>query len=184
MPKLTGEGFYTCTICVEYEWKPPGCACCKVFGHIQEECPNNPGMGVAKNLKKPSQTFRGVPVGPKAGFKPAKEYRPVAKKPTANTSSIKKKGVEAAKEVSNSYMFDVLNSVVNVKELGTLVNHDGKPLKRVEYPGDLDSDDEVYSVHNDMAHDMATETVGFGTQSLLEKWKDFVICHVCIIVII
>nr|GEZ27501.1 hypothetical protein [Tanacetum cinerariifolium] len=23
MPKITGEGFYTCNICVEYEWKPP-----------------------------------------------------------------------------------------------------------------------------------------------------------------
>ncbi|GKB95409.1 hypothetical protein Tco_0981546 [Tanacetum coccineum] len=23
MPKLIGEGFYTCTICVEYDWKPP-----------------------------------------------------------------------------------------------------------------------------------------------------------------
>ncbi|GJZ13692.1 retrovirus-related pol polyprotein from transposon TNT 1-94 [Tanacetum coccineum] len=54
MPKLTGEGFYTCTIFVEYEWKPPRCACCKVFGHIQEECPKNSGLGVAKNLKKPS----------------------------------------------------------------------------------------------------------------------------------
>ncbi|GJW36172.1 retrovirus-related pol polyprotein from transposon TNT 1-94 [Tanacetum coccineum] len=112
-------------------------------------------------------------VGPKVGFKPAKEYRPVAKKPTANTSSIKKKGVEPAKEVSNSYPFDVLNSVVNVKELGT--NGGGAsnfPSKgatssrsSVEYPGDHDNDDEVYSVDNDMAHDMATEMVGFGTQS-------------------
>nr|GFB27594.1 hypothetical protein [Tanacetum cinerariifolium] len=39
MPKLVGEGFYTCIIHVEYEWKPPRCACCKVFGHIQDECP-------------------------------------------------------------------------------------------------------------------------------------------------
>ncbi|GJY35608.1 hypothetical protein Tco_0420986 [Tanacetum coccineum] len=54
MPKLTGEGFYTCTNFVEYEWKPPKCACCKVFGHIQEEFPKNSGLGVAKNLKKPS----------------------------------------------------------------------------------------------------------------------------------
>ncbi|GKC06727.1 hypothetical protein Tco_0998337 [Tanacetum coccineum] len=33
MPKLTGEGFYTCNVRVEYEWKPPRCASCKVFGH-------------------------------------------------------------------------------------------------------------------------------------------------------
>ncbi|GJX37081.1 putative reverse transcriptase domain-containing protein [Tanacetum coccineum] len=39
-----------------------------------------------KNLKNPSQALRGVSVGLKVGFKPAKEYRPVSKKPTASTS--------------------------------------------------------------------------------------------------
>ncbi|GJX84749.1 hypothetical protein Tco_0335523 [Tanacetum coccineum] len=34
MPKLVREGFYTCTIRVDYEWKPPRCAGCKVFGHV------------------------------------------------------------------------------------------------------------------------------------------------------
>nr|GEW24221.1 hypothetical protein [Tanacetum cinerariifolium] len=29
MPKPTEEGFYTCNVHVEYEWKPPRCACCK-----------------------------------------------------------------------------------------------------------------------------------------------------------
>ncbi|GKC94248.1 RNA-directed DNA polymerase, eukaryota, reverse transcriptase zinc-binding domain protein [Tanacetum coccineum] len=98
MPKLTREGFYTCIVRVKYEWKPPRCVCCKVFGHIQEECPKNPGLGVANNLKKPSQVPRGVPVGSKVGFKPTKEYRLVAKKPTTN----KKKSVEPTKEVSTS----------------------------------------------------------------------------------
>nr|GEW42875.1 hypothetical protein [Tanacetum cinerariifolium] len=200
MHKIARDGFYTCTIRVEYEWKPPRCACCKVFGHIQEECPKNIGSGEAKNLKKPSQTPRGLPVGPKVGFKPTKEYRPVSKKPTANM----KKGVEPTKEVSNSNSFDVLNSVVNDVELGTngetsnlvsnganssgssfwnvetsststtptvdkfeklekliidgkvtLVDDDGKPLKRVDYSGDHESEDEVESVdNNDMASEM------------------------------
>nr|GFA30594.1 hypothetical protein [Tanacetum cinerariifolium] len=60
MSKLVREGFHTCTIRVEYEWKHPRCACCKVFGHGQDECPNNIDSGVAKNLKKPSQAPRGV----------------------------------------------------------------------------------------------------------------------------
>ncbi|GJV68899.1 hypothetical protein Tco_1484408 [Tanacetum coccineum] len=187
MPKLTGEGVYTCNIRVEYEWKSPRCACCKVFGHIQEECPKNPGLGVAKNLKMPSQAPRGVSVVLNVGFKPAKEYRLVSKKPTANTSGNKKNGVEPTKEVSNSNPFYVLNSVENDGELGnnggasnlasnganpsgssvwnvetsststtsivdkieklekliidekaTLVDDDGKPLKRVDYLGDHD----------------------------------------------
>nr|GEU50166.1 hypothetical protein [Tanacetum cinerariifolium] len=118
MPKINKE-FYTCTVRVEYEWKPFRCACCKVFGHIQEECFKNIGLGVATNLKKPSQTPRGVLVGPKVGFKPTKEYRHVSKNLTANSNSNNKKGVEPTQEVSNSNPFDMLNSVDMDVKLGT-----------------------------------------------------------------
>ncbi|GJW40775.1 phloem protein 2-like protein [Tanacetum coccineum] len=114
------EGFYTCNIRVEYEWKPPRYACCKVFGYFQEECPKNIGAGETKNLKKPSQTPRGFPVGPKVGFNPVKQvYQPVSKKPTANTSRNKKKNVVPNKEVSKSNQFDALNLVENDADLGT-----------------------------------------------------------------
>ncbi|GJV49232.1 kinase-like domain, phloem protein 2-like protein [Tanacetum coccineum] len=68
MPRITREGHYTCNVHVEYEWKPPRCSSCKVFGHIYEECPKN------------------------IGFKPQKEYRPVSKNSTASSSGNKKKG--------------------------------------------------------------------------------------------
>ncbi|GJZ48588.1 ribonuclease H-like domain-containing protein [Tanacetum coccineum] len=178
MPKIARKGFYTCNIRVEYEWKPPRCACCKVFSHFQEECPKNIGAGETKNLKKPSQTLRGVSVGPKVGFKPAKQvFQPVSKKPTANTSGNKKKNVEPTKEVSKSNPFDVLNLVENDVDLGTnegtsnlasqeanfsgslflnvnsitFVDDVGKPLKKVDSSGDYDSEDVVASVDNEMA---------------------------------
>ncbi|GJV18316.1 hypothetical protein Tco_1367336 [Tanacetum coccineum] len=130
-------------------------------------------------------------------------------------------GVEPTKEVNNSNPFDVLNSVINDEELGTiggtsnlasngatssgtlfwnvetsnisttpivdkirnlekliiegkgtLIDDDSKPLKKVNYPEDHDSEDEVCSVDNDMARSMDTEPVGFGTKSLLEQWMD------------
>nr|GEV92450.1 hypothetical protein [Tanacetum cinerariifolium] len=132
----------------------------------------NTGVGKKKTLKKPSQTSQGVSVGPKIGFKPQKEYKPVPKKPTASSSSNKKKDVVPAIEVSNSNPFEVLNSIDNDVELATLVDEAGNPLKKVEYPDDYDSEDEVASVDNDMARSMASERVGFGTQSLLEQWMD------------
>ncbi|GKB68838.1 putative reverse transcriptase domain-containing protein [Tanacetum coccineum] len=119
MPKITREGHYTCNVSVEYEWKPPRCSSCKIFGHIYEECLKNTGAGEKKTVKKPSQTSRGVPVGPKMGFKPQKEYRPVTKKPNASSSGNRKKGVEPTIKVSNSNPFDVLNSVDNDVEFGT-----------------------------------------------------------------
>ncbi|GKE74403.1 hypothetical protein Tco_1536444, partial [Tanacetum coccineum] len=101
---------------------PPRCSSCKVFGHVHEECTKNTSAD-EKTVKKPSQTSRGVSVGPKIGFKPHKEYnkeyRPVTKKSNASSSGNKKKGVELTIEVSNSNPFDVLNSVDNDGEFGT-----------------------------------------------------------------
>ncbi|GJW18464.1 C2H2 and C2HC zinc fingers superfamily protein [Tanacetum coccineum] len=160
--------------------------------YIHEECPKNTCADEKKTVKKPSQTSRGVPVGPKMGFKPQKEYRHVPKNTTANSSGNKKKGVEPTIEVCNSNPFDVLNSVDNDEDIGTtpimdkigkfenlvidgqaiLVDKDSNPLKKVEYPGDHDSEDEVASVDNDMTRDLDSERNGFGTQSLLEQWRD------------
>ncbi|GKD98344.1 proteasome subunit alpha type-5 [Tanacetum coccineum] len=61
-----------------------------------EECPKNIRLGVAKNLKRPSQTSQGVPV-----------------------AGNKKNGVAHTNEVSNSNPFDVLNSVDYDVEFGT-----------------------------------------------------------------
>ncbi|GKA43347.1 retrovirus-related pol polyprotein from transposon TNT 1-94, partial [Tanacetum coccineum] len=156
------------------------------------------GVGEKKIVKKPSQTSRGIPVGPKMGFKHHKEYRPVPKKATANSSSNKKKGAEPTIKgttnlvingatSSRSSFMNVDNSssgttpiIEKIKKFGDLltsgqailVDKAGNPLKKVEFPGEYESKDEVASVDNDMARSMAYERVGFGTQSLLEQWRD------------
>ncbi|GKC60645.1 hypothetical protein Tco_1088243 [Tanacetum coccineum] len=100
MLKITREGYYTCNIRVEYEWKPPRCACCKVFGHVLEECPKNIGVGATKNLKKASQTPKGISVGQKMGFKCKQVFQHVSKKSSANICGKKKINSESTKEVS------------------------------------------------------------------------------------
>ncbi|GKA26605.1 hypothetical protein Tco_0712714 [Tanacetum coccineum] len=52
VPKLVGEGFSMCTICIEYECKPPSCSSCKVFGHVMDEFP--------KNLLGCVEEFKGI----------------------------------------------------------------------------------------------------------------------------
>ncbi|GJV25848.1 hypothetical protein Tco_1378543 [Tanacetum coccineum] len=71
----------------------------------------------------------------------------------------------------------IINKIGKFEELLTsgqaiLVDEASNPLKKVEFSGDYDSEDEVASVDNDMAHSMALERVGFGTQSLLEQLRD------------
>ncbi|GKA18655.1 hypothetical protein Tco_0698570 [Tanacetum coccineum] len=79
---------------VEYEWKPPKCSSCKVFGHILNEFPKKIISDVAKNLKNPRQATRGVPVG-------------------------SKQVVVCRQEVSKSNPFDALNLIKNDDDLDT-----------------------------------------------------------------
>ncbi|GJT66007.1 retrovirus-related pol polyprotein from transposon TNT 1-94 [Tanacetum coccineum] len=90
MPNLVGEDFYMCTIRIEYEWKPPKCSSCKVFGHVLDECPKIIASDVEKNFKNPRQAARGV-----------------------------QQTTISSKEVSNSNSFDALNSFENDDDLGT-----------------------------------------------------------------
>nr|GEZ36699.1 hypothetical protein [Tanacetum cinerariifolium] len=120
MPKIVREGYYTCNIRVEYEWKPPSCACCKIFGHVLEECPKNIGVGVTKNLKKTSQTPKGILIGQKLAFKLTKQvYQPVSKKSNAYNGENKKTSVEPTNEVSKTNSFDALNLVDKDVKMGT-----------------------------------------------------------------
>nr|GEW76805.1 zf-CCHC domain-containing protein/DUF4219 domain-containing protein/UBN2 domain-containing protein [Tanacetum cinerariifolium] len=118
---------------------------------------------------------------------PHKEYRPVPKKPNARSSGNKKKRVEPTIKVSNSNPLDVLNSVDNDVELGTnrglqiwkfkdlltsgqaiLMDEACNPLKKVEFLGDYQTEDEVASVDNDMACSLASERVCLKCDLLLD----------------
>nr|GEY16714.1 zinc knuckle CX2CX4HX4C [Tanacetum cinerariifolium] len=41
IPFPEGIGFTKETIRVEYEWKPPRCEQCKIFGHMNDQCPKD-----------------------------------------------------------------------------------------------------------------------------------------------
>ncbi|GJR85950.1 hypothetical protein Tco_0209961 [Tanacetum coccineum] len=80
-------------------------------------------------------------------------------------------------ETSSTSTIPIIDKIGKIDKLiidgkVTLVDDDGKPLKKVDYSGDHDSEDEVELVDNDMTRSMASERVGFGTQSLLEQWRD------------
>nr|GEZ17749.1 hypothetical protein [Tanacetum cinerariifolium] len=197
MPKIKREGHYICNVRVEYGWRPPRCASCKVFGHIHEECLKNTSAGEKETLMKPSQTSRGILVGLKMGFKPRQEYRPVPKKTTASSSGNKKRGVRYqwrdyqlvnndATSSESSFM-DIDNNSIGTTPImdkiakfenlvivgqAILLDKAGNPLKKIVYSGDHDSEDEVASVDNDMARDLASEKTGFVNQSLQEQWRD------------
>ncbi|GKD19345.1 hypothetical protein Tco_1208503, partial [Tanacetum coccineum] len=57
---------------------------------------------------------------------------------------------------------DKLESLIIDGKL-TLMDDEGKPLEKVEYLGDHDSEDEVEPVDNEMESFLASKGVGYGT---------------------
>nr|GEU68367.1 hypothetical protein [Tanacetum cinerariifolium] len=55
-----------------------------------------------------------------------------------------------------------------------LMDEDGKPVEKVDYLGDHDSEDEVEPDDNKMTSFLASKPsrVGYGTKSLLEQWRE------------
>nr|GEV46901.1 hypothetical protein [Tanacetum cinerariifolium] len=139
-------------------WDDVEHACCKVFGHIQDECPKNLGWDVAKKSKIPSQSPRDVPVGTKVAFKPVKQlYILVSKYNYATLVEMR------SSSISTTHVVDKINKIKNliIDKKFKLVDDEGKPLIEVDYSGDHDSEDEVASVDNDMAIFLALEKVGY-----------------------
>ncbi|GKC05452.1 hypothetical protein Tco_0997062 [Tanacetum coccineum] len=134
--------------------------------------------GEKKTVKKPCQTSRGVLVGPKMGFKPQKEYRPVTKKLTASSSGNKKKGVEPTIEcASNTPIGTKINKIERQIGRGKLrlLDNDGNPLVPT---GIVESDSEVELVFPETANlriptsGKDESDKGYDTNSLLEHWRD------------
>ncbi|GJU45447.1 putative reverse transcriptase domain-containing protein [Tanacetum coccineum] len=100
MPRIKGDGYYTCNIRVEYEWKPLG-------------------VHIARFLDMSMRNVQRISV----------VFQPVSKKSTANTRS-RMNNPESTKEVSKSNPFKVLTSVDNDVDLDKLrlLDNDGNPL--------------------------------------------------------
>nr|GEU70937.1 hypothetical protein [Tanacetum cinerariifolium] len=57
IPSLFRDGFTKETIRVEYEWRPPRCDLCKLFGHVHDHCPKkvvSPSIVIISNVVTPT----------------------------------------------------------------------------------------------------------------------------------
>ncbi|GJT12429.1 hypothetical protein Tco_0859471 [Tanacetum coccineum] len=125
IPSLTRDGFTKETIRVEYEWQPPRCDLCKIFGHVHDRCPNkvvSPPIVTTSNVVTPAvektndgfQMFAGMSVKQNARYEP-KVTTSAPKKgatnvgnPSASSSMLKTTGNSSKKDnipTSNSYSF-------------------------------------------------------------------------------
>ncbi|KAK1427989.1 hypothetical protein QVD17_16789 [Tagetes erecta] len=143
---------------VEYEWKPPRCNTCEVFGHEDAKCPTKPsdmdlqqqkhtqgidkeGFQEVKQSKKVSK--KGFQVGKQ---KQKMEYRPIHRQDTGkNTGGMSHK--HDGKEIETNNRFNSLRSFEH-----------GSSSRPVDEGKDMEEESDVEEIYNEtemfMKHDV------------------------------
>ncbi|GJV24583.1 nucleotide-diphospho-sugar transferase [Tanacetum coccineum] len=167
MPRIKGDGYYTCNIRVEYEWKPPRCACCKVFQHVSKKSTANT-RGKMNNPKSTKEISKSNPfemltsadndvnLGTNGGIANS------ADKGTNNVSS------------SNTPISEKIDKIERQICEGKLrfVDDDGNPFVSMDT---VESDSEVEVVFDETTNLRISTSgkdgsdKGYGTNSLLEQ---------------
>ncbi|GKF70985.1 hypothetical protein Tco_0207099 [Tanacetum coccineum] len=144
MPKFVGEGFYACTIRVEYEWKPLKYACCKTNANTS----GNKKKNVERTKEDSNSNLFDV------------------LNLVENDDDLVTNG-----RTLNLAIDKIIKRLI-IDEKVTLVVEEGKPLENVDFSGDHDSEDEVESVDNEITSFLASMKVSYGTNSLLKQLKE------------
>ncbi|GJZ70875.1 zinc knuckle CX2CX4HX4C containing protein [Tanacetum coccineum] len=113
IPNLEGPDFTKETIRVEYEWKPPRCPTCNIFGHTADACPKkvvislvvndtNDGFQRVVNKKrnnKKSTTGNQIPIGVSVakGFQVGKQFNYQPKAPSVGPNGCGTRGEASSK---------------------------------------------------------------------------------------
>nr|GEX79287.1 hypothetical protein [Tanacetum cinerariifolium] len=170
MLKIKGEGHYICKVRVEYEWKPPrysggsenGFKPQNEYRHVLKK-PNASSNGNKKKVVKPTiEVSNANPIEVLNSIGNDVELR-------TNVGSTNLVNNEATSSGSSFMNVDnsstcttpIIDKIEKFEEILTigqaiLVDEAGNPLKKVDYPGDYDSEDAVASVDKDMDRSMAS----------------------------
>ncbi|GJR51033.1 putative ribonuclease H-like domain-containing protein [Tanacetum coccineum] len=147
-PNLEGNGYTKETIHTEYEWVPLRCSTGLISGHSLDDCPKATPKRVLNGIAKgKGQTF-GADY---EGFIKVKKRKPgalnvessiieeVATGNKATTSGTQEVGQSSTPLVERINVFEKQDMEGKL----VLVDDDGKPVKKVKYPGNTGSEDEV-----------------------------------------
>ncbi|GJT48008.1 zinc knuckle CX2CX4HX4C containing protein [Tanacetum coccineum] len=160
---------YTCSMCkdlwggsktihVEYEWRPPRCAVCKIFGHVHDLFPKkvvNPNvvtLNVVKTFDVPTLTVEKTNYGFQTLGK--KKKKKVRYEPKASTSA-PKKIVTNVDNASNSS--SLLKNTVTSSNHDNIASSNSFSSLNVE---DDEEEEEVENVYDEMANLFNLQTGG------------------------
>nr|GEV41022.1 zinc knuckle CX2CX4HX4C [Tanacetum cinerariifolium] len=186
VPNLEGPGYMKETIRVEYEWEPPHCSTCLIFGHSVDDCPKAPKR-VVNRVDKVKDGLSGVDDD---GFiEPGQTNASTSGNGTfslSNSFEVLNVDSSVSEDVDSgdkTFMFDmqeerqmstpiVENSNIVKQQLlarkCVLLDDEGKPVKKIDYTSDHDSEDEELFKKPGQTN---ASTSGNGTFSLSNSFE-------------
>nr|GEZ26598.1 hypothetical protein [Tanacetum cinerariifolium] len=164
-----GNGYMKEKICIKYEWKPPHCSTCLIYGHSLVNCSKVVPKRVRNNMDQgKGQTSQADD----EGFIEVKKKKPCSNGGTKTSNRFRKattSGTQAEGQSSTHIVekINVFEKQILVGRLA-LVDDDVKPLEKADHPVNSDSDDDVEPAENESANFFASNGVGYSTKSLWE----------------
>ncbi|GKB10689.1 RNA-directed DNA polymerase, eukaryota, reverse transcriptase zinc-binding domain protein [Tanacetum coccineum] len=171
--ELKGPGYTKETIRVEYDWEPPRCSTCLLFGHSVDDYPKA-HKRVVNRVEKGKGGSSGAD---EENFIEVKKKKSGVKVNQTTVDASPKKASSAGKsskytDMTNAMTSEEGNSSTPLVEKihrfeqqlidrkCMLVDEDGKPVENVDYSGDHGSEDEVEPDDNKMTGFLASKPSG------------------------
>ncbi|GJR23465.1 zinc knuckle CX2CX4HX4C containing protein [Tanacetum coccineum] len=162
VPLIDGLGFTIETISIEYEWKPPRCDICNIFGHIHDHCPKKvlnppivvPPMVTTPTIEKTNDGFQTVGKKKKKGKSKSTNggqfggnlvNQSVRYEPKATKSAPKKGATNVGNASKSSSMNQHLTAITSTKEGNITMSNSYVAL-------DDESDEDVENVYDESAN--------------------------------
>ncbi|GJS80586.1 zinc knuckle CX2CX4HX4C containing protein [Tanacetum coccineum] len=147
VPLIDEPGFTIETVSIEYEWKPPCCDLCKIFGHVLDHCPKKVSVPSTKGKSKSTNggQFDGYSV------KQTVRYEPKA------ATSVPKKGVSKLVSTSKS---PSMSKNQPPKVTVPSSKEDNIPMSNSYAALDEESDEDVENVYDESANLLHSTQIG------------------------
>ncbi|GJU72364.1 zinc knuckle CX2CX4HX4C containing protein [Tanacetum coccineum] len=159
VPLIEGSGFTIEFVNIKYEWKPPCCDLCKIFGHVHDYCHKKvliPNTVVTPNVLAPTtkKTNPTPSVGKtNDGFQTVAKKKKKKYKPQATTSAPKKGATNVGNASQSSSMLkkQPTTTITSTKECNITMSNSYAAL-------DDESEDDVKNVYDELANLFCTKT--------------------------
>ncbi|GKB28935.1 zinc knuckle CX2CX4HX4C containing protein, partial [Tanacetum coccineum] len=175
VPLIEGTGFTIETVTIEYEWKPPRCDLCKIFGHVQDHCPKKVSITpfvVTSNVATPTvektnDRFQTVGKKKKKGKSKSTNGGQFGGNSVKKTVRYAPKATTSAPNKGTTNMGNASKSSTILKTTVTSTMNDNIPVSNPYSSLAEESEEEVENVYDESANLLQSKKTGGSSSTFM-----------------